>query len=74
MGGIRLRGDVPITTEGPLVEAEDRLAAYYILDCESHEWALSIAERTLDSHVTAVEVRQIHDSFGMERPRWVYSG
>ena len=35
------------------------------LDGVSARKAQSIARRTLDFHVTAVEIRSIHDSFGM---------
>jgi hypothetical protein len=59
-------GDVPITTGN--VDAAECLTAYHTLDCESHGQALSVAKCTLDSHVTSVEVRQIHHSFGLERP------
>jgi hypothetical protein len=50
---------------GPLAEAEVHLTAYCIVDCESAERAGAIAERVLDFHVVAVEVRPVHDSFGM---------
>ena len=39
---------------------------YYVVDCESPERALRIAEGILDFHVTAVEVREIHDSTGLD--------
>jgi hypothetical protein len=52
-------------SEGPIAEAEEHLTAYYIVDCESPERARTIAERVLDFHVVAVEVRPVHDFFGM---------
>ncbi|WP_406208875.1 YciI family protein [Kitasatospora sp. NBC_01560] len=64
-----LRGtpDGPVTTtDGPLVAATEQLTAYYVLDCETPERARAIAERVVDFHVVAVEVRPIHDSFGMD--------
>jgi hypothetical protein len=36
-----------------------------VIDYASPERARAIAARVLDFHVTAVEVRTIHDSFGM---------
>jgi hypothetical protein len=36
-----------------------------VIDCVTAERARSIAERMLDDHVTAVELRRIHDSAGM---------
>jgi len=63
---IRLGGGGPVASEGPLVAAREQLTAYYVIDCESAARAASIAERILDFHVTAVEVREIHDCFGMD--------
>jgi hypothetical protein len=51
--------------DGPLIDAKEHLTAYYVVDCKDRDRALSIAEHLLDSHVTAVEVREIHDSVGM---------
>jgi hypothetical protein len=55
----------PVVSEGPFMAGREHLTAYYVIDCQSAEHAASIAERILDFHVTAVEVREIHDSFGM---------
>jgi hypothetical protein len=41
------------------------MTAYYVFDCETAERAQAIAEGILDDHVTAVEVRRIHDSVGL---------
>jgi hypothetical protein len=64
---IRLDHDRPVTGKGALVSGREQLTAYYIIECGSAAQAASIAERVLDFHVTAVEVRQVHDSFGMDR-------
>jgi hypothetical protein len=64
---IRMREGVPAAVDGPFAEAEVHLTAYYVIDCETVERAHSIAEGILDFHVTAVEVRQVHDSVGMEQ-------
>jgi len=53
------QGDLVIT-EGPLIENQNQLTAYYVLELKSRERAYKIAERILDFHVTAVEVRRIH--------------
>jgi hypothetical protein len=62
------RDAAPAVSGGPLVEPESgaHLTAYYVVDCASPERAREIAERVLDFHVVAVEVRPIHDSFGMD--------
>jgi hypothetical protein len=62
---IRWCQDGSATTDGPFIEAAEQLTAYYVIDCASPERARAIAGRVLDFHVTAVEVRPIHDSFGM---------
>lgn len=43
----------------------EQVTAYYVLECESAERAREIAARVVDFHVVAVEVRPIHDWFGM---------
>jgi len=50
---------------GPLIAAHEHVTAYYVLDCATRERAIALAERVLDEHVIAVEVRGIHDWFGM---------
>jgi hypothetical protein len=62
---IRLDSGRPVASEGPFMAGREQLTAYYVIDCESAEHAASIAERILDFHVTAMEVREIHDWFGM---------
>ncbi|MDC2954361.1 YciI family protein [Streptomyces gilvifuscus] len=62
---IRWHEDGPTTTQGPLTDGREQLTAYYVIDCASPERAREIAERVLDFHVVAVEVRPVHDSFGM---------
>jgi hypothetical protein len=55
----------PSTTDGPFAPAAEHMTAYYVVECESAERARQIAARVLDFHVVAVEVRPIHDWFGM---------
>jgi hypothetical protein len=59
---LRLREGAIAVTDGPLVEAGEHMSAYYLIDCENRARAIAIGEELLDFHVTAVEVRQIHDS------------
>ncbi|MFF7209738.1 YciI family protein [Streptomyces sp. NPDC008238] len=68
---IRGHGDGarPATTPGPLSTATEQVTAYYVIDCASPERALEIAGRVVDFHVVAVEVRPVHDAFGMEGGR-----
>jgi hypothetical protein len=61
---LRLGSDAVVTRRGPLLaDTSEHLTAYYEVDCETHE----IAARILDDHVTAVEVRRIHDT-ALKRP------
>ena len=63
---LRWRENASTTTCGPLADAAEHLAAYYVIDCAGPERARAIAERVLDFHVVAVEVRPIHNAFGMD--------
>lgn len=53
-------------SSGPYLAGREQLSAYYVLDCENEERAHAIAVRLLDWHVTAVEVRAVHDSIGID--------
>jgi hypothetical protein len=48
------------TSTGPLVEAVEQLTAYYEIEA-TLERAREIAAHIVDHHVTAVEIRRIHD-------------
>jgi hypothetical protein len=78
---LRWRGDVDADADaeahaeagagaeaGPFVESREQLTAYYVVECESAERAREIASRVVDFHVVAVEVRPVHDWFGMGEP------
>ena len=56
---VRVRGGVPVTTDGPYVEAKEQLAGYFVIDCETPERAGEIAARFPDARFAAVEVRPI---------------
>jgi len=62
---IQLQDGVAVRSFGPFVRADRQLTAYYMIDCEGLDRALTVAERILDFHVTAVEVRPVHDSVDM---------
>jgi hypothetical protein len=60
---LRLAEDRQSAGEGPLhPEPVDHLSAYYELECETLERAREIAERVLDDHVVAIELRGIHNT------------
>jgi hypothetical protein len=60
---LRWRGK---TADGSFHTGDTLLSAYWVLDCATAERAEAIAERMLDWHVTAVEIRSVHDSFGFD--------
>jgi hypothetical protein len=58
---LRLGSDGVVAHDGPLAtDMVEHLTAYYEVDCDTVDRAREIAARTLDDHVTAVEVRRIH--------------
>ena len=42
---VRLQDGVPVVTDGPYAEAEEVLAGYWVVDCESFDRATAIASR-----------------------------
>jgi hypothetical protein len=60
---LRLGPDGVVAERGPMAAgASIHISAYYELECASDERAREIAGRLLDDHVTAVELRSVHDS------------
>ena len=53
---------------GPFNDRIEQLSAYYEIECASLERARAIAARVLDDHVTAVELRRVHDTANAHRP------
>lgn len=64
---VRVTGGVPVTTDGPFVEAKEHLAGYLIVETDSEKRAIDIAARWPDaSEGGAMEVRPIMDIGGTE--------
>ncbi|RZQ61113.1 YciI family protein [Amycolatopsis suaedae] len=63
---VRVRDDVPATTDGPFLDSKEHLAGFFIVDCDSTERATEIAARFPDARYSAVEVRPIMDLSGLE--------
>ena len=42
---VQLKGGVPVVTDGPYAEAEEVLAGYWIVECDSFDRATQIASR-----------------------------
>jgi len=65
---VRLQEGVPVVTDGPYAEAEEVLAGYWVVDCESFDRATEIASRLFSApgpdHVRArayADVRPIDE-------------
>jgi hypothetical protein len=56
---VRTGDGAPAVTDGPFLEAKEYLASFTIVDCDSLERALEIAERNPASKYVGVEVRQL---------------
>lgn len=62
---MELEGETAVTRAGPFVPGDRHMTAYYVIECEGPDRASALGERVLDFHVTAVEVREVHDWVGM---------
>jgi hypothetical protein len=58
---VRVRGGVPVVTDGPYLEAKEFLAGFYLVECESKERAYELAAMIPDASIEGlgVEVRPI---------------
>ncbi len=63
---IRIVDGEPVSSTGPVAAGHEHVTAYYLLECPDRDRAVAIASSVLDSHVTAVEVRQVHNSTGLD--------
>ncbi len=61
---VRLRGGVPVVTDGPFSEAKEQLAGVWALDCDSIDRAVEIGAPLAE--YDTVEVRQLMDLSGLE--------
>jgi hypothetical protein len=58
---VRMRGGLPVTTDGPYLEAKEQLAGYFVVDCDGPQRAAEIASRFPNALFGAVEVRPLMD-------------
>jgi hypothetical protein len=58
---VRVRGGVPVVTDGPYLEAKEYLGGYYVVECENRERALELAALIPDARVDGlgIEVRPV---------------
>jgi hypothetical protein len=63
---VRVRDEEPAVTDGPYVEAKEFLAGYYVVECETAERAADLGAMIPDAKLTAIEVRPVMESSGLE--------
>jgi hypothetical protein len=63
---VRVRDGVTSVTDGPYVEAKEFLAGYYAVECDTPARARELAARIPDAQYTAIEVRPVMESSGLE--------
>ncbi|MFI7639299.1 YciI family protein [Nonomuraea sp. NPDC049400] len=56
---VRLQGDSLTTVDGPFHDSPERLAGYFVVDCENIDRAVEIAARFPDARDGATEVRAL---------------
>jgi hypothetical protein len=62
---VRLRGGVPVVTDGPYPETQEVLAGYTIVECDSFDRATEIAAKFVnpDAEGEYVDVRPVAEGF-----------
>jgi hypothetical protein len=67
---VRVRGGVPVVTDGPYIEAKEFLGGFYMVEVESKERAYELAAMIPDAKFEGfgVEVRPVMFSAGLEMP------
>jgi hypothetical protein len=63
---VRVHNGVPAITDGPYGESKELLAGYYLVECESLDRAVAIAQRIPDAQYAPVEVRPLMHGTGLE--------
>ena len=63
---VRVRGGVPVVTDGPYLESKEFMGGYYIVDCPTRDRALELAALIPDAGIEGlgIEVRPIIFSSG----------
>ncbi len=58
---LRKQDDAVVAVDGPYAEAKEVLASFSIVDCASHDRAVSIAARVVEAIGDTVEIRPVPD-------------
>jgi hypothetical protein len=65
---IRLRNGTRVMSDGPFAETREQLGGYFLVDVNTLDDAIGIAERIPMAHQGTVEIRQVIDVPGMPLP------
>jgi hypothetical protein len=65
---VRVRDSVPVVTDGPYLEAKEFMGGYYLVDVESKERAVELAQLIPDTKIKgmAIEIRPIMFEAGFD--------
>jgi hypothetical protein len=61
---VSLREGQRITSDGPFAESKELLAGFYLIECESEERAIEVAEALPEAPVGEIEVRPVMELGG----------
>ncbi len=59
---VRIKGGIPVATDGPFAESKESLAGYWVVDVDGQARAIEIASRVVGFTREPIEVRQIMDA------------
>jgi hypothetical protein len=63
---VSLREGQRITSDGPFAESKELLAGFYLIECESEERAIEVAEALPEAPVGEIEVRPVMELGGAD--------
>jgi hypothetical protein len=61
---VSMREGQRITSDGPFAESKELLAGFYLIECESEERAIEVAEALPEAPVGEIEVRPVMELGG----------
>lgn len=60
-----MREGKAIVTDGPFMETKEQLAGYFLVDAESQQSAIEIAQRIPGARIGTVEIRPVREISGL---------
>lgn len=63
---VTARNGAEVITDGPFIEAKEHLGGYFLIECDHPERAVEIAGRFPNAEYSAVEVRPVMTTSGLE--------